>query len=145
MSMIRDLLMAQKAEVVGKLEPLMNERNDLWASVMRVESTITALRQEIQKIDLALKAVDDNGSSRPPTIMQAVLEVLKSKPDGMTAQEILAEINVKYFDGKIVRPSLSPQLSRLKDRDRRIELRGNRWFRLPDQPGLFPPKSSGHG
>jgi hypothetical protein len=139
MSTVRDFLTAKKAEIVGKLEPLMIERMQLWTKVMEIESTITALRQEIQKVDLALRAVDDSAASRPPTIMEAVLEVLKRKPDGMTAQEILAEINVKYFDGKIVRPSLSPQLSRLKDRDKKIELRGNRWFRLPDQPGLFPP------
>jgi hypothetical protein len=59
--------------------------------------------------------------------------------DGMTAMEILAEINTRYFGGRIVRPSLSPQLSRLKDRDRKIELRGNRWFPLPSEPTLFSP------
>jgi hypothetical protein len=140
MSNVRDLLMAQKSEIMGKLELRMNERNDLWAKVMTVEGGIADLRAELQKVDLALKAVDDGrATNRPPTIMQAVLEVLKSKPDGMTAQEILAEINTKYFDDRIVRPSLSPQLSRLKDRDKKIELRGNRWFRLPEQPSLFPP------
>jgi hypothetical protein len=139
MSAVRDLLMDRRAEIVGKLEPMMVHRNELWKSVMETETAIESLRQELQKIELALKAVDDSAGSRPPTIMQAVLEVLKDRPDGMTAQEILAEINTRYFVGKIVRPSLSPQLSRLKDRDKKIELRGNRWFRLPDQPSLFPP------
>jgi hypothetical protein len=139
MSAVRDLLMDRRIEIVGKLEPMMVHRNELWKSVMETETAINSLRQELQKIELALKAVDDSAGNRTPTIMQAVLEVLKDKPDGMTAQEILAEIDTRYFDGKIVRPSLSPQLSRLKDRDKKIELRGNRWFRLPDQPSLFPP------
>lgn len=73
--------------------------------------------------------------------LEAVLEVLKLNPEGMTALEILAEINRRYFDGKIVRTSLSPQLSRLKDRDHKIVLRGNRWYSLAEQPTLFTPKS----
>jgi hypothetical protein len=69
--------------------------------------------------------------------MQAVLAVLEHKPNGMTALEILDEINAKYFNGTIVRTSLSPQLSRLKNRYEKIELRGNRWYRLPEEPMLF--------
>ncbi|KGJ65713.1 hypothetical protein BJA5080_08307 [Bradyrhizobium diazoefficiens SEMIA 5080] len=69
--------------------------------------------------------------------MEAVLEVLNHKPNGMTALEILDEINAKYFGGTIVRTSLSPQLSRLKNRDGKLELRGDRWYRLPEEPELF--------
>jgi hypothetical protein len=63
--------------------------------------------------------------------------VLKDHPDGMTALEILHEINTRYFAGRIERTSLSPQLSRLKDRDGKIVLKGNRWLLLPEAPQLF--------
>lgn len=69
--------------------------------------------------------------------MEAILAVLDHKPNGMTAQEILEELNEKYFGGRLMRTSLSPQLSRLKDRDGKIELRGDRWMKLPAQPSLF--------
>lgn len=137
MSTVRDLLKAQRAEIEAKISPLIKKRDDLWSEVMDVEANITAYRRELQSVDLALKAVDDSVSNRPPKIMDAVMEVLKDKPEGMTAIEILTEINTRYFDGKIVRPSLSPQLSRLKDRDKKIEYRNGRWIRLPDQPSLF--------
>jgi len=137
MSTVRELLISQQSEIEGKLDPLLEQRNSLWKSVMEVEEAIAKYRQELQKIKIALKAVEENANKTRPTIMQAVMEVLKDKPEGLTAQEILAEINTRYFDGAIIRPSLSPQLSRLKDRDKKIEYRNGRWIRLPEQPSLF--------
>jgi hypothetical protein len=88
-----------------------------------------------------LETLDKDASrSAKPTIMQAVLEVLRQHPNGMTALEILEEINNRHFDGTIVRTSLSPQLSRLKDRDHKIILRGTRWFLAPEEPSLFTQK-----
>lgn len=87
---------------------------------------------------MALLAVDKaEANTNKPKIMEAVLEVLRDREDGMTALEILAEINTRYFGGRIARSSLSPQLSRLKDKHGKIDLRGNKWFLLPQQPTLF--------
>lgn len=47
------------------------------------------------------------------TIKEAVLDILKPGPKGMTAVDILAEINRRY-KADYPRTSLSPQLSRLK-------------------------------
>lgn len=142
MSSVRELLLKQKAEITGRMEPLYARCRDLRKSLIEAESNVALARSELHQIEQALEALDKaKAKSGPITIMQAVLMTLKHNPSGMTAQEILAEINAKYFDGKIVRPSLSPQLSRLKDRDKKIELRGNRWFPLPDEPTLFAPKS----
>jgi DNA-binding transcriptional ArsR family regulator len=69
--------------------------------------------------------------------MQAILEVLKDKPQGLTARQLLTELNERYYGGRLARHSLSPQLSRLKDRDKKIEYRDGQWVRLPDQPSLF--------
>ncbi|MDF0521580.1 hypothetical protein P0R31_30500 [Bradyrhizobium yuanmingense] len=136
---IRNLLEARRSEIEASLSELVKTRNELWDEFLKLDGKIDQVRSQLEKIDVALSAIDDRASKKTPTIMQAVIEVLKSKPDGMTAQEILAEINKNYFDGTIVRTSLSPQLSRLKDRDKKIDLRGTRWFLLPEQPSLFPP------
>ena len=76
---------------------------------------------------------------QPPriTIKEAILATLDHKPDGLTALEILDELNAKYFNGGLARTSLSPQLSRLKERDRKITLQGDHWIKLPTQPTLF--------
>lgn len=136
---IRHLLETKRREVEAALGELVKTRNELWDDFVKLDGKIDQVRSQLEKIDLALNAIDDRASKKGPTIMQAVIEVLKSKPDGMTAQEILAEINENYFDGTVARTSLSPQLSRLKDRDKKIELKGTRWFLLPEQPSLFPP------
>lgn len=135
------MLLARKEEIGTKMAPLYSETTRLRKSLIETEGTISVLQHELKQIELALRALEEAEAKRKPlTIMEAVLEILRHKPNGMTAQEILGELNEKYFDGKIARHSLSPQLSRLKDRDGRLELRGNRWFRLPDEPTLFAPK-----
>jgi hypothetical protein len=141
MGSVREMLLARKQEIGTKVAPLFSESTRLRKALIENESAISVLHGELKQIDTALKALDDADAKRKPiTIMEAVLEILRHKPAGMTAQEILAELNEKYFDGRIARHSLSPQLSRLKDRDKKVELRGKRWFRLPDEPTLFAPK-----
>jgi predicted nuclease with TOPRIM domain len=141
MGNVRDMLLARKQEIGTKIAPLFAETARLRKSLVETEGTISELNGELKQIETALKALDEaEAKKKPITIMEAVLEILRHKPNGMTAQEILMELNEKYFDGKIARHSLSPQLSRLKDRDKKLELRGNRWFRLPDEPTLFAPK-----
>lgn len=98
---------------------------------------IGALENELHEIEALIATLDSIQANTTPTIMQAVLEVLQDRPDGLTALEILDEINSRYFGGSIVRTSLSPQLSRLKDRDKKIELVGNKWFLLPQEPTQF--------
>jgi hypothetical protein len=142
MASVREMLLTRKEELVAKMEPLFPETARLRRELIDTEALITEIQDELRQILALLKKLDEESTKKkPPTIMEAVLEILRHKPNGMTAQEILAELNAKYFDGKIRRHSLSPQLSRLKDRDKKVELRGNRWFRLPDEPSLFAPKS----
>jgi hypothetical protein len=138
MSTVREILLARKAEISSAMGPMFEECTRFRKSLIEAEGKVAAAQDELKQIETALKALDEAQTKRAnPTIMQAVLEVLSHKPDGMTAKEILAEINAKYFGGRIERHSLSPQLSRLKDRDEKIELHGDRWIRLPDEPSLF--------
>jgi predicted nuclease with TOPRIM domain len=136
------MLAAKEQEVRAKLAPLHERSTELRKELVSAEGQIATLHSQLREIELAIKALDEaQKKSGKLTIMQAVLEVLKGKSEGLTALEILAEINQRYFDGTVRRHSLSPQLSRLKDRDHKIDLRGDRWVRLPDEPGLFTPKS----
>jgi len=138
MSTAREILEARKAALSAELKPLTEKRDQLFLGIISTDEKIGEMRKELAAIDTALKSLADSQtkSQRIP-IMQAILDVLRDKPQGMTAREILAELNAKYFDGELQRHSLSPQLSRLKDRDKKIEYRDERWIRLPDQPSLF--------
>jgi hypothetical protein len=142
MSKLRNLLLDERSEILRKAEPLTADIARLREMLSQKQAELSQWNGMLEQINSALKAVDEaEARTSKPTIMEAVLEVLKDhEDDGMTAMEILAEINTRYFGGRIVRPSLSPQLSRLKDRDHKIELRGNRWYPLPSEPTLFSPK-----
>jgi len=142
MTDLRQLLLRQKEQAAAKIEKLASEAETRRSSWIESVRELEAAKDELKKIDLVLKTLDDAAArSAKPTIMQAVLEVLKHKPEGMTALEILDEINSRYFHGTIIRTSLSPQLSRLKDRDHKIKLRGNRWYSIDEEPSLFTPKN----
>jgi hypothetical protein len=135
------MLEARKKEIGSKLDPLFTETIGLRKKLVELDGVISVLKNEFRQIETLLKKLDeDDAKKKPITIMEAVLQIMRDKPNGMTAQQILAELNEKYFDGNIARHSLSPQLSRLKDRYKKLELRGNVWFRLPDEPSLFTPK-----
>src|SRR5271163_1995052 len=138
MSTTREMLLARRAELIGRFPAMSEKFQEFRKSLIDMEAQFDTLRKELEAIDEALKKLDEpEATAGHITIMQAVLEVLNHKPNGMTALEILDEINATYFNGTILRTSLSPQLSRLKDRDKKIELRGNRWYRLPKEPTLF--------
>jgi hypothetical protein len=68
------------------------------------------------------------------TIKQGILAVLADHPEGLLALDLLAHLNNRY-PWKLARPSLSPQLTRLKREGRVIYDRGI--WRLPRDPDLF--------
>jgi hypothetical protein len=141
MASVREMLVGRREQIVAEMAPLFEESAGIRRRLIEVHARLDELHRELKQTETALKAVgDDAAQKKAPTIMEAVIEIMRSKPTGATAREILAELNTKYFDGKIARHSLSPQLSRLKDRDGKLELQGDRWFLLPEEPSLFPPK-----
>jgi hypothetical protein len=141
MSKLRTILLDQRSEISRKVMPLVSDIARLREMLSKKQSELAVWNAELEQIDSALRAVDQTeAKTNQPRIMEAVIEVLRDhETDGMTAMEILAEINARYFGGRLVRSSLSPQLSRLKDRHHKIELRGNRWYPLPVEPTLFAP------
>lgn len=120
---------------------LVNERNAFILSRDKLEVEILELRsamfekqksaaqinREIEKISLALTALTST-ADHTPTIMEAAVDALLDRPDGMTSNDLLEHLNAKFFNGTLVRTSLTPQLSRLKNRDKKIQRRGKKWF-----------------
>jgi chromosome segregation ATPase len=137
MSTARDLLLNRRSEISGKVTPLVTDIARLRETLAAKQNELAAWNAELDQIHSALRAIEETETRSQLTIKQAVIEVLRDHLDGMTALDVLAEINTRYFGGRIARTSLSPQLSRLKDNDGKIELRGNKWFLLPQQPSLF--------
>jgi hypothetical protein len=135
----RELLEARQKALSDRLDELFARYDPAMQVVREITNELTAAAKELDEVGRAIKALDDEqAKGNRIKIMDAVLETLARNPLGMTAKEILEELNSKYYGGKLMRHSLSPQLSRLKDRDKKIEYRNERWIRLPDQPSLFP-------
>lgn len=137
MSSARDLLLNRRSEVSSKITPLVSDIARLREALAAKQRELAEWNAELDQIQSALKAIEETEIRSQLTIKQAVLEVLKDHREGLTALEILSAINTRYFNGNIVRSSLSPQLSRLKDSDGKIELRGHKWFLRPQEPTLF--------
>lgn len=143
MSGLRETLLSQRNATEARIRDLaaqVEEHRQLW---MGSSKALETAKEELRKIDGFLAVLEKAAAQEArPSIKQAVLDVMKHRPNGMTALEILAEINERYFEGRLARTSLSPQLSRLKDVDKKITLRGNKWLLIrSEEPSLFSQKS----
>jgi len=132
----------RKKELMEQLPPLAERRKLMLAELEGITETLTRMVEEIEQINGAEQAI---AGVEPPsktelTIKQAVMKVLENEKRALNAQQILALINERYFDGKVVRSSLSPQLSRLNHDDKKIKYDGTLWsLRSPNEEG--PEKS----
>src|SRR5262245_19192530 len=102
MTEFRQFMNARQRQLREEYEPLLERRKALRTELDEVTHRLLMLRKELDEIDRAEKAVADE----PPeekielTIKEAVLKVLETEKRGMTAQQILAAINERFFDGK---------------------------------------------
>ena len=107
----------------------------------RVEAELADLYAEIDDVEKAAKAVGIDLSTTASkeqdaqeqikkdgelTIKEAALDVLGRQSNGLTANEILALLDMMH-GMQYMRSSLSPQLSRLKG-EGKISLRDGRWY-----------------
>jgi hypothetical protein len=89
------------------------------------------LEQELAEIRATWAALQD-GAHAPPrrasqlTIKEMIRRILRGRPDGLTAGEILKEIQER-FAVSLERTSLSPQLSRLRDSGE-VTLERGHWY-----------------
>lgn len=122
MANIRDILSARKAEIKALQAQLKQELQDILAA----ESAMSPIADKEPVIKLR------KGRGSQFTLKDMVINVLKDHKTGADALKILELIKSKYgIDVK--RESLSPQLSRLKNDDKLLELRGSDWFLIPQK------------
>jgi predicted RNase H-like nuclease (RuvC/YqgF family) len=133
MSGIREFIEKSRERLRTERQPLEARRDELRRELLSVERQLAGSTKELEELDRAARALDHEAYARParkPTIKEAVLEVLADGAAEMTSTEILERINERFFNRKMTRTSLSPQLSRLKA-ERKIELHGNSWRKKP--------------
>ena len=129
MSGIREYLISCRDEARKKMEPVAATAADLRAQLGAQDAKLRALTKELSDIERALQALGKKEKLETTvTIKDAILQVLASAPDGMTSTEILTAINDRFFEGTLLRTSMSPQLTRLKNDDHKIKSRGDKYF-----------------
>ena len=130
MTGLRDFLEKRREEIRKKMEPLEAANESLRTQLGANESKLQALATELNDVEKALRAIGKKTTSETSvvTIKDAILQILGGAPGGLTSREILMALNERFFDGTILRTSMSPQLTRLKNNDRKIRQRGDRYF-----------------
>ena len=119
----------------GKLQEARKERAPLEASAIELRRNLAATDARIKlllkteaDLERALQALGKRERMKTEiTIKDAILAVLADAPHGLTSSELVATLNEKYFDGALERTSMSPQLTRLKNKDRKIRSKGDRY------------------
>lgn len=134
------------AELKAAGEPLLKQRLALRKELEQVEAQLESISAEWRELEKAQNAIGRPRKPEPSraapttlTIKDAILKVLEDHPTGLNANDILREINTKFFDGTIERTSFSPQMSRLKNKDRKVVQRGDLYFKKAEGPAFAEP------
>ncbi len=120
---------------------LVSRKEKLEKSIKSLEKRMSREKKEHEELCIAIDVmqrfgvqIDETGSASesgmPSTIGDMALEILKEVPEGLTASEILIEIQAKWKPD-LLRTSLSPPLSRLKDRKEIEYIEDNAHWRIP--------------
>ena len=146
MTGLRDFIEKQMASVRCAGEPLVQRREALRAELAAIDAKLEKLNAEWRDLEAAAKAIGEAPAeeeprkpSTGPTIKEAILIVLAEHPKGLSAGDLHKEINTRFFDGQIKRTSFSPQMSRLKGKDRKVIQRGDLYFRKAEGPAFTGP------
>jgi hypothetical protein len=150
-SNVNDILKNLERNLVEKIEKLRAELVPLERELANARRALAALAKEEAA---ASKTAATPAAAPPPTpaspyrdltMKELAIKALKEQfPNGATASQLLDHFVGAWNRGDVVRSSLSPQLSRLKE-DGKIQLeKGNIWV-LTDRvlPGVV--KSGGTG
>lgn len=137
MTDLRDFIKRRRKEIEREGQPLAARRQELEDEMRRIDQRFAEMRLEWTELEKAAKAIalevdsqiEPAVEGRKPsvTIKEGILKLLADVDGGMTSQDILHNINQRYFQGKIERTSFSPQLSRLKG-EGRITSQGSLYF-----------------
>lgn len=122
MKSIRDILAERKAEIKVLQAQLKKEMQDILAA----EAAFSPSSE--REVSVTLK----RGRGSRTTLKDMIVGVLQQYQSGADSYKILELIKEKYGI-EVKRESLSPQLSRLKNDDNVLELRGSDWFLIPQK------------
>ncbi|WP_139316332.1 hypothetical protein [Pseudochrobactrum sp. B5] len=115
-------------EIEAELKKL---RDTIQVNIVNQSERDINMVNGVQISPLSTEPIIINGTKiRRNTIKDYVVQVLSDSKKGMTALDILYEINSR-FGKSYDRPSLSPQLSRLKENGV-LGLRGSVWYLKPE-------------
>ena len=129
MSTVRDMLERRRAEIRKEMQPLEASSLELRTKLSSIDAKLKTLSIEAGDIEKALQVVGKREPAKTEiTIKDAILDVLATSPNGLTSSELLDKMNEKFFGGALVRTSMSPQITRLKNKDQKIRQRGERYF-----------------
>ena len=129
MSTVRDILERRRSEIRKQSQPLEAEAAQLRSKLADLDARLKTLSREENDIQRALAAMGRNVAAETTiTIKDAILDVLAVAPQGLTSNELLTALNDRFFEGTLVRTSMSPQIARLKNKDHKIRQRGDRYF-----------------
>jgi hypothetical protein len=133
-----------ESETLAKLRELDRQRDPLLAHLADIRTAKAALRpNELPLLKLADAATAQFYEAL--TLKQLAIRALRDHfADGATTHQLLVHFE-RAYGRRVERPSLSPQLSRLKD-DREIVLDGRLWkLAEPDQKRNEPPAREAGG
>jgi hypothetical protein len=136
MNDLKEFLIRRRQELMQALAPLVDQRAQIDVQINRLKKELSDIEQAAKSIGLQppqpeLQLVAEQRKRPAITIKKAVLDVLRDQPKGLIALDILARVNHR-FDLGIVRTSLSPQLSRLKQEGKVTNL-GEIWRLVPQK------------
>lgn len=107
------------------IDKIYQEKNRLYDEMEALEGRLNKVKGEYKELTKAIETLEKFSTSNHVrtshftksnlTIMEMVVEILKKFPTGLSASNILELIHDRY-DNELERTSLSPQLSRLKQR-----------------------------
>ena len=120
MNGLRQILETRRNDLRKKAEPLEVSTADMRTKLAKADAELKAIWKELADVERALQAISKERLEAQISIKDAILRVLEDAPNGATSVEILATLNDRFFDGKLLRTSMSPQLSRLKKDDHKI-------------------------
>lgn len=123
--------------LTAQAAPLQQRQAELQAELNAITRNLNSIQADLSEIQRAAQAIGLPNSPKPEpaievtrktklTIKQAVREILSMNEPGLSSGDILELINEKFFENKMERTSLSPQLSRLR-KDGDVALNGNIW------------------
>lgn len=122
-------------------------RNEIKAQISALKSELSelALAEAALRNGLPIEAATTKKGSKL-TIKEMVIAILQKRPQGAEASELIDLIHNSYGEA-LARPSLSPQLSRLKD-EGSLELSGKIWILKNSKGGSIsgenePPQEFG--